>query len=147
MSLKRKSIREAVVSLLQADATLTALVPSAQIYESRVETIWNTKLPAIAVYTKNESVEGFSQYDRIVNRTLELAIEIVVDGTANLDDDLDEISDAIENILLDSANLVQSNKWQRIGMLGFETTFAQEGSKQIGAGRMEFEIEYQTLFN
>lgn len=147
MGLKRKQIREAVVSLLQADSTLTALVPSSRIYESRVETIWNSKLPAVAVYTKNETSEDFSQFSRIVNRSVELAIEIIVDGTQDIDDDLDEISDAIEQILLDSATLVNSELWQDIQMKGFETTFASEGSKQIGAGRMEFEIQYQSLFN
>lgn len=150
MAHKRKQIREAIVALLKADAPLTALVGASQIYESRVETIWKTSLPAIAVYTRNETSEDFSQYDRILDRTLELAIEIVVDGTsdaANIDDQLDDISEAIENILLNSANLVNSDKWQDIAYTGFEATFLGEGAKQVGAGRMEFEIKYTTEFN
>lgn len=150
MAHKRKQIRESVVALLKADSALTALVPVAQIYESRVETIWKTKIPAVAVYTRNETSDDFNQYDRILDRTLELAVEIVVDGTpdaANIDDQLDAIAEAIENILLNSSNLVNSNIWQDIAYSGFEATFLGEGSKQVGAGRMEFEIKYLTEFN
>jgi hypothetical protein len=147
MGLKRKLVREAVVNLLKADSTLIALVPAAQIFESRVETVWRSELPVIAVYTKNESADDFNQYDRVMNRTLELAVEIVVEGTQDLDDDLDEIADAVENVLLHSQNLVNSGLWQSISMNGFQTAYSGESGKAVGAGRMEFEIEYQTIFD
>lgn len=138
---KRKLIREQIVSILKSNVTL---VSSDYIFESRIEPIYESaKIPAIAVYTKEESSESFKDGGQIYQRDLQVAVEMLVQGNSNIDDSIDAICEEIESALCSDEHSVTEN-YQSIELTNTETAFLAEGRLPKAACRLTFLIRYET---
>lgn len=88
-------IRHAVVAGLKLEATAAG----DRVYANRLRPVWNESLPAILVFTRDESpIELFQVSPRIYRRVLRLAIVAVAqeDGPVAIDDRLDLLAAEIE---------------------------------------------------
>jgi hypothetical protein len=138
---KRKLIREEIVSILINNVTL---VNSNNIFETRIEPIYESgKIPAIAVYTNEESAERFSSGAIIYDRTLTLAIEILVQANNNIDDSIDAICKEIE-AALNSSQYESSNNYQSIEYQGLDVAYIKDGRLPKAAARLNYSIKYET---
>lgn len=144
MAHKRKLIREEIVSILQSEVSLVA---STSIFESRIEPIYETaKIPAIAVYTKQESAEAFNDHHRIYQRELEIAIEILVQGNSGIDDSIDAICEEVETAL-NGTKYERSSNYQSIELTQTEVAFLAEARAPKAAARLTYLIKYETQEN
>lgn len=141
MAHKRKLIREQIVALLKSGVSL---VSNDNVYESRVEPIFeSSRIPAIAVYTREETATPFDSPGRIYHRTLSLAVEVLVQGNSDSDDSIDAICEEIEAVLNSSENF-QSGNYYSIEYTGTDVAFIAEGRVPKAAARLNYNIEYET---
>ncbi len=141
MAHTRKLIREELVSILRSEV---ASVSDTSIYESRIEPIFDrAALPAIAVYTRDETSEAFNDHDRIYQRDLQLAVEVLVQGNQNTDDSIDDICKEIE-AALNSKQYERSENYQSIELTQTEIAFLAEGRAPKAAARLTYLIRYET---
>jgi hypothetical protein len=96
VSLQAKKIRAQVVAGLKAERTSAG----ENVFANRTRPVWQGKLPAILVFTRDESVEPFQAAPKTYKRTLSLAV-VVVDASSGLlsdpvDDRLDDMAQAVE---------------------------------------------------
>jgi hypothetical protein len=94
----RQVIREAVRAAL-----LNATAAGATVYETRVVPHRVSEVPALAVYTLEESVssDSVSVSPRELRRELSLVIEgwVAAGGATNVDDDMDELALEVETAM------------------------------------------------
>ena len=83
----RQQIRE------RAGTVITGLTTTGNnVFETRIYPLSNTNLPALAIYTKNETSEPIViSTNRLMSRELELIVEVYVKQTSNFDDQVDKI--------------------------------------------------------
>ena len=88
----RQQIRE------RAGSVLTGLTTTgSNVFETRIYPLENTNLPALVIYTKNETSEPLViSTNRVMSRELELIVEIYVKQTSNFDDQVDKICKEVE---------------------------------------------------
>jgi hypothetical protein len=96
MSHARTQIRSAVTALLMNNTSA-----GAKVYESRIYPLDDPKLPAILVYTKQETVgdQVSMSKPRTQVRELQLTIEAYVKANANIDETADTMALEIEQII------------------------------------------------
>jgi hypothetical protein len=102
-------------------------------------------LPAILVYAKDENIlENQFEYDGFspLKRELEIAIEAVILGDDNFDENLDLIASQIENSL--DGFEIESRKSDILKLKSTEIDSSIEGSKIYGAVRLTYSITYRT---
>ena len=88
----RQQIRE------RAGTVLTGLTTTgSNVFKTRIYPLSNTNLPALAIYTKNETSEPIViSTNRLMSRELELIVEVYVKQTSNFDDQVDKICKEVE---------------------------------------------------
>lgn len=146
MSHQRTVIRNALVERLKAkidDAYLTDA--NERVYGNRAKPLFDQFLPAILIYTRNETVleerfttDGFGP----IKRELEIAIEAVVTGNENLDESLDNIAAQIESAFDGWEN--PNRKSDILKLKSTDIDVSIEGSKIYGAVRLNYTITYFT---
>ena len=88
----RQQIRERAGTVLN-NLTTTG----SNVFETRIYPLENTNLPALVIYTKDETSEPLViSTDRVMSRELELIVEIYVKQTSNFDDEVDKICKEVE---------------------------------------------------
>lgn len=139
MAHPRETLRKKAVELLLGQTSA-----GQSVYASRVEPFisrsWEQELPAIVVYTMDESAELFSAAPREYQRRVELVVEIHAAGDASLDDTLDSVARQVETVLLSDDTLggtVNDLRYARTRMV-----LRDEGETLIGGCRISFEAEY-----
>lgn len=139
MAHQRKLIRAAAVAKLtgQTDA-------GSRVFANRVKPFicngWMTNLPAIVIYTMDESADIFNQAPREYERTVQLMIEIQAAADESLDDVLDDIADDVERILLRDDTL--SETVNDLKLVRTRMALREEGETLIGACIIQFDAEY-----
>lgn len=137
----RQQIRDAVVV-----AVTNLTTTGSNVFRSRVFPLESAKLPALAVYTKSESIEYETMnFPRSTNRTLNLGVEAFVKSSNNFDNLLDNIAVEVEEALTTNATLQNLVKDTRIA--SFEADYSGDGETTIGIGRFDVVLEYRTLEN
>lgn len=139
MSHKRREIRDYVTRLL------VDKIVNAKVFSSRLRALHNEHLPAILVYTRAETCEKFAEAPRELDRTLELVIEIKVDGHNACDDMTDQFADRIEDLLHQDdsfAGLVND-----VLLSSTDIEFFNEGAKPFCVARLSFGVQYFTVTN
>lgn len=132
----RKAIRHAVAAALLGNTDAGQCV-----YVSRMRPLSAEKLPAIFVYTLNESARVFTESPRELERTLTLGVEIIARADSGLDDLLDDIAAQVERILSENqypacaADIVYT---------GAEITLGREGDNQHGSCVLTYDVTYYT---
>jgi len=137
MSHVRQQIREAVATRLTGLTTT-----GVNVFASRVYSLADEKLPALAVYTRSESSDA-ANLARDLNRQLSIVIEGYAKGATSLGDTLDTVAAEVEAAMATDSNL---NGLGKLSVLkGTEIDFQrEEAEKPIGVIRMMYNVFYQT---
>lgn len=101
MTIERKTIREALVTILKNDVGVLALVDIENIQDTRVREVFqnddnNDMLPAIIVQTSGEVIEETVMSAREHKRGIQLSVVIIAEATTGIQGILDDIADAVE---------------------------------------------------
>ena len=136
----RQSIRERVA------ADVTSLVTTgANVFQSRIFPVEDSKLPCLLVYTTSEDSEVTEMASpRPMTRILNVVVQGVV-GAAQPDDTLDLISKEVEVALAGdvSINSLANNSF----LSSTEIDFNADGAKPIGTVVLNYSVEYRNLDN
>ncbi|SDI55512.1 hypothetical protein [Pseudomonas abietaniphila] len=139
MAHPRELIRKQAVAQL-----LGRTSAGASVFASRVAPLitngWQDELPAIIVYTMDESGVIFNSAPREYLRTVQLVVEIHASADAALDDTLDAICRQVENLLLQDDTLgdtVNDLRYAQTRMV-----IRDEGDELLGGCRIVFNAEY-----
>ena len=137
----RKSIREHVVT------TVTSLsTTGSNVYETRYFPLQTGNLPALIVYTLDETVEDYTigQNTRTQLRSLNLIIEAHCRGTANIDDTLDTIAEEVEEAMV--TDITRGGNAKDTKLVSTEVDF-DTASQKTGLMRLTYLISYNTVEN
>jgi len=137
----RKSIREHVVT------TVTSLsTTGSNVYETRYFPLQTGNLPALIVYTLDETVEDYTigQNTRTQLRSLNLIIEAHCRGTANIDDTLDTIAEEVEEAMV--TDISRGGNAKDTKLVSTEVDF-DTASQKTGLMRLTYLISYNTVEN
>ncbi len=133
----RAQIRAYVVALLKA-ANITA----DRVYPSRFKPFSCRDLPAIGVYALGDDPDHKDSSPRTYVREMSLVVEAVAQVDDKLDDELDALAEAIEDVMLIDPAL---------GGLAWDTILgpthlglAESGSTQFGSARITFLVTHAT---
>ena len=137
MTHARQDIREQIATQLRTEFT--------NVFTSRAKILFDQDLPALLVYTTNETVQkerwntdGFG----CLFRDLEIAVEAVDIGKDDLDNKLDAMAETIESLLDGWTMPNRQNAVLRFKST--ETDMNIDGNKIYGAIRLTFTLTYQT---
>jgi hypothetical protein len=137
----RKAIREHVVT------TITSLsTTGSNVYETRYFPLQTGNLPALIVYTLDETVEDYTlgQNTRTQFRALNLIIEAHCRGTANIDDTLDTIAEEVEEAMV--TDISRGGNAKDTKLVSTEVDF-DTASQKTGLMRLTYLISYNTVEN
>ena len=137
----RKAIREHVVT------TVTSLsTTGSNVYETRYFPLQTGNLPALIVYTLDETVEDYTlgQNTRTQFRALNLIIEAHCRGTANIDDTLDTIAEEVEEAMV--TDISRGGNAKDTKLVSTEVDF-DTASQKTGLMRLTYLISYNTVEN
>ncbi len=132
---KRTQIRNAIFNVLDGNTSV-----GTKVFVNRPNPYNETDLPAIFIYSAEESSIDANLSQKTYKRTLNLAIEARVSSSTSVDNSLDDIADEIENLI--KSDLTLAGLCNNISMTGSEFDQAAEGRRVIGALRLNFEIKY-----
>ena len=137
----RKAIREHVVT------TVTSLsTTGSNVYETRYFPLQTGNLPALIVYTLDETIEDYTigQNTRTQHRSLNLIIEAHCRGTANIDDTLDTIAEEVEEAMV--TDISRGGNAKDTKLVSTEVDF-DTASQKTGLMRLTYLISYNTIEN
>ena len=137
----RKAIREHVVT------TVTSLsTTGSNVYETRYFPLQTGNLPALIVYTLDESIEDYTlgKNTRTQQRSLNLIIEAHCRGTANIDDTLDTIAEEVEEAMV--TDITRGGNAKDTKLVSTEIEF-DTASQKTGLMRLTYLINYNTIEN
>jgi hypothetical protein len=142
----RQQIREAVATTLTGLATT-----GSRVYQSRIRPLADAELPALRVFTSQESVNnavtiGFPNRQE---RTLTVRVEAVVKAVSAYDDTLDTIIKECEAALNASTSAYTAGGLARGGITldAIEIDLDADTDKPVGIARMDFQALYFTQSN
>lgn len=135
MANSRADIRSALQSMLSG-----ATSAGTNVYSNRRTALWESELPAILIYSNQESATPESQRVLRYIRTLELLIEVRVQATTAVDDDVDDLLGEIEDLIYADPSIggtvlkaIQTNTEFRVD---------SDADQDIGVGVLTFECQY-----
>jgi hypothetical protein len=136
----RQSIRERIAT----DVT-SLTTTGANVFQSRIFPVEESKLPCLLVYTTSEDSEVTEMASpRPMTRTLNVVVQGVV-SAAQPDDTLDLISKEVEVALAGdvSINSLANNSF----LSSTEIEFNADGAKPIGTVVLNYSVEYRNVDN
>ncbi len=147
----RKAIRKAVVDILKGNTDAGDRVfPNASVPP------WSNELPVILVYQRTEPAREISMSPKELQRSLDLAIEIVAKGpeensdlatpepgVKSLEDQLDDIAEQVECFMHADDTLQGTCDESVLTTTEFE--FESVGEMPIGSARLTYEASYTTM--
>lgn len=137
----RKAIRENIVT------TLTGLsTTGSSVYETRVFQINYAKLPALMVYTQDETIveHTITSSSRTQHRQLTCIIEGHIKGSANIDDTIDTISEEVEEAM--ATDRTRGGNAKDTKLQSTEVEF-EEATQKVGLVRFTYIVDYVTVEN
>ena len=132
----RQQIRQSIVS------TLTGLTTTGtNVFTSRVYALPQVSLPALCIYTKDESTEYISMtIPRTLQRNLNLSVEIFVAANQNSDNTIDQICTEIEQAI--SNDVTISGKAKDTMITSVDIDFDGDGEVPVARATMNLLITY-----
>ena len=132
----RQQIRE------RAGTVLTGLTTTgSNVFETRIYPLSNTNLPALAIYTKNETSEPIViSTNRLMSRELELVVEVYVKQTSNFDDQVDKICKEVEVAI--SADTTLNGLAKDCFLQSTEIKYNTEGEQPLSYAVLTFLTNY-----
>ena len=132
----RQQIRERVGTVLNGLTTT-----GSNVFETRVYPLENTNLPALVIYTKDETSEPLViSTDRVMSRELELIVEIYVKQTSNFDDEVDKICKEVEIAI--SADTTINGLAKDCFLQSTSIEYNTEGEKPLSFASLTFLTNY-----
>ena len=132
----RTQIRNAVTTLLKGNTTA-----GNNVYEARVYPIDDPKLPALLVYTKQETVgEQSMSRPRTQQRELMITVEAYVKARGNVDEETDTLAMEIEQLI--AADPTIGGLVKDTALDTTETQFSDDGEKPVAVAILNFSTLY-----
>lgn len=135
MANNRANIRAAVKALLEDE---TDAGPN--VYTNRETSLWQSELPAILIFTSEESSRHEAMNRQRYIRTLTLSIKVKLEESSTIDDDLDALLAEVETII--AANNGLGGTVLSTIQTGTEIRIDTEGENPVGVGELTFECQY-----
>jgi hypothetical protein len=135
MTHARTQIRNAVITAVTGLATT-----GSRVFEGRIYPLATDELPALCVYTLNESSERISTTS--LQRDLELVVEAYVHTSVRYDELLDSIATEVETAI--AANAALQALVKDITPVQFQKDLMKEGDKTIAVAILTFRCIYIT---
>lgn len=138
MAHARQAIRE------QVGTTLTGLTTTgSNVFQSRVYPLQDSNLPALLIYTKEESSEAIVMgSNRVIERELTLAVEAYVKTNSNSDDTIDTIAEEVETAI--GADSTLNNKAKDVFLVSTDINYVGEGENPVAVATFNFLVSYCT---
>lgn len=139
----RTKIRTALATALTG---LTTTGP--RVYKSRIYPLEQDKLPALLIYSNNESAEATGRcVPRVINKSYLVDVVAVARATADLDDAIDAICEEVEIALATPCVELDAIATTDIALL--RTTLEFDGAAEIpvGRARMTYRVDYKSPEN
>jgi len=138
MSHVRQQIREAAATAITGLATT-----GANVFQSRVYPVTNSKLPCLLIASIDEG-SGYASlgYPRLMIRQLTLSIKAVAKATANLDDTLDRI--CLEAEIALAANVPLGGIAKNLSLTGTHIELDGDAETPVGVATMLWQADYYT---
>lgn len=137
MGNKRKEIRQALKTLIDADSQFD----SVEIYSSRRSLVSQLEeLPSLTIFTPTEGASPEAIKHRRDIRKLELRLEVRMDASQNVDDDLDTLLAKFEDFMMLNQNI--TGTILGCNLVSTETDVGIDGNKEIGLGVLIYEATY-----
>jgi hypothetical protein len=138
MAHARQTIRE------QVGTTLTGLTTTgSNVFQSRVYPLQESNLPALLIYTKEESSEAIVMgSNRVIERELTLAVEAYVKTYSNSDDTIDTIAEEVETAI--GADSTLNNKAKDVFLVSTDINYVGEGENPVAVATLNFLVSYCT---
>lgn len=136
----RQQIRDRLVTLL----TGLPLV-GANVFPMRRYALDHKKLPAILVYTMDESSSLITIGSRTLTRTINVAVETIVKSNNDVSDIVDNICASIEAVIGDDFSL--NGLAKSCILTETQIDIAVDGENPISSARMTFAVTYVTSVN
>lgn len=132
----RTQIRNAVTTLLKGNTTA-----GNNVYEARVYPLDDPKLPALLVYTKQETVgEQSMSRPRTQQRELMVSVEAYVKASGNVDEYTDNLAMEVEQLI--AADPTLGGLVKDIALDTTETQFHGDGEKPIAVAILTLSVLY-----
>ena len=132
----RTQIRNAVTALLKGNTTA-----GNNVFEARVYPINDPKLPALLIYTKQETVGDQSMSrPRTQQRELFVTIEAYVKARGNVDEDTDNLALEIEQLI--AADPTLGGLVKDISLDTTDTQFSDDGERPVAVAILTFSVLY-----
>lgn len=138
MAHARQAIRE------QVGTTLTGLsTTGSNVFQSRVYPLQDSNLPALLIYTKEETSDAIVMgSNRVIERELTLAVEAYVKTNTNSDDTIDTIAEEIETAI--GADSTLNNKAKDVFLVATDINYVGEGENPVAVATLNFLVSYCT---
>lgn len=131
----RKAIRKNIATALMNNTDAEA-----NVFASRTRKISAKSLPAILVYTREETAEVFNESPRELKRVVSVAIEIAARADEDLDDQLDDIAQQVEDIMSEQQTL--EDVASDVLLTRTEIQLTADGDNQHGACILTYDVTY-----
>jgi hypothetical protein len=132
----RQQIRDRII----ADVTGLATT-GPNVYDSKLYNILQGELPALAVYTQNETSEISTIAPNVtLDRELEVIIECYAEANQNIENTLDTIAGEVENSL--GTDLTLNNLCITQFLSSTDIDFTSEGEKPLGICKLTYNVRY-----
>lgn len=132
----RTQIRNAVTTLLKSNTTA-----GDNVFEARVYPINDPKLPALLIYTKQETAgEQSMSRPRTQQRELMVTVEAYVKERGNVDEATDTLAMEIEQLV--AADPTLGGLVKDTALDTTETQFSDDGEKPIAVAVLTFSVLY-----
>lgn len=138
MSHVRNQIRNRIATLV------TGLpVTGANVYKMRRYALDDSKLPAICVYTTDESSSLITVGTRTLRRVINVMVEVLAKGSSvTISDTIDNICISVEEAI--AADFSLNGLAKSTILTSTETDVNTEGENGIGSARLVYAVEYVT---
>lgn len=132
----RTQIRNAITALLNGNTTA-----GNHVYEARVYALDDPKLPALLVYTKQETVgEQSMSRPRTQHRELLVTVEAYVKARGNVDEATDTLAMEVEQLI--AADPTLGGLVKDTALDSTETQFSDDGEKPVAVAILTFSVLY-----
>lgn len=132
---QRQIIREKIRELL-----LQKTWAEKRVFSNRSASLFESELPAILLYTRDESARQFTEAPRQLRRQLNLSIQAICRLQDQVDDYLDQLALQIESVF--NANPFLDGTVADTLLTATEVEISSEGNMPIGSITLNYQVEY-----
>lgn len=145
--LTRAQIREAIIAALQADATVTAVVPSGSIYAARTQPLPVASLPAISVYVdRSRKVLELDDGSQVMVCDTDVVVVFLCKEVASSVEAPLDFVETIEVAILGSATIRTLNNLLSISDVDTVTVQVTSGEYDLGGAASTFTLRHMRSY-